>query len=123
MTYLVSRGYGKHVYEIDHETITYSLLIDRIGVLFFITAAIWSKTSFGLTLVRITTGKLRSTIWILMALMHLAAIITTAMFWLNCQPVQKFWDKNIPGKCWPDDVIIGLAIAGSGIYNSPKLAT
>jgi EamA domain-containing membrane protein RarD len=66
---------------------------------FSVLAAAWSKTSFGLTLLRLCQGWTKYFIWFLIITMN--AIMGTAMLlmWVKCHPFAKVWDDKLEGWC------------------------
>lgn len=72
-----------------------------------ITAAVWSKTSFGLTLLKITRGWTRKLAWFCIISMNIAMGLSALFHWIQCTPVQKTWDLSVQGgSCWPMAVLV-----------------
>jgi hypothetical protein len=69
--------------------------------LFGIVATTTSKTSFALTLHRITTN-----VWMKHFLIFVIVTINVSMnlVWIfgfaKCTPLKRVWDKDVPGTCW-----------------------
>ncbi len=65
-----------------------------------ILAAAWSKTSFGITLLRISTGPVRWVIWFIILSVNIILGVSAAIMWTRCWPVAKLWYPDIEGNCW-----------------------
>ncbi|KAK3312689.1 hypothetical protein B0H66DRAFT_643870 [Apodospora peruviana] len=104
-------GFGKHVSDLSPETnlATVSLLSSVSGSL-AILAAVWSKTSFGMTLLRITGKKTKVAVWCIIVTMNLAMSVNVVTTWIQCWPVQRGWDREVPGSCWDPRVNAYYAI-------------
>jgi hypothetical protein len=75
---------------------------------------VWSKTSFALTLLRITEGKMKYLIWFIIASMNLLMGTNALITWIQCYPVSKTWNRDEPGTCWDYRVnIVYGVVAGS----------
>jgi len=81
---------------------------------FSVTAAIWSKTSFAITLLRLTDGRMKILIWCLIISMNVAMGLSALFPWVQCTPVQKGWNMSIPGTCWPAGTIVKYNIFSAG---------
>ncbi|KAI8685180.1 hypothetical protein NCS57_00186600 [Fusarium keratoplasticum] len=100
-TYLVSLGFGRHMWTISDEnkkTINlFTILVATFGIL----ATTTSKTSFAVTLYRIATNQ-----WMKYFLIFIIVTINISMnlVWIfgfaKCTPVERVWDKTVPGTCW-----------------------
>lgn len=62
--------------------------------------AVWSKTSFGMTLLRITEHGTRASVWFIIVTMNLAMSISVLVTWIQCNPIPRGWDRSINGICW-----------------------
>jgi len=112
LTYATTLGYGKHVYDIpfDQPTIEKTILAISIGGTFSLTAAIWSKTSFALTLLRLTDGWLKKCIWFCIITTNIAMGLSALFVWVTCKPIQKAWHPFMEGTCWSPEVIVNYNI-------------
>ncbi|TLD33715.1 hypothetical protein PspLS_00016 [Pyricularia sp. CBS 133598] len=100
----VKHGMGVHVCELavtrPQELSTIALLSLVTGAI-SIMATIWSKTSFALTLLRITEDKwLKITLWTIVAVLNVSMSISAILTIVQCNPVQKSWDIFVDGYCW-----------------------
>ncbi|RKU41325.1 hypothetical protein DL546_004840 [Coniochaeta pulveracea] len=109
LTYSVSLGYGSHVWDYPPELMPriFDLLkvINLCGT-FSLTAAIWSKTSFALTLLRLTEGWTKQLIWFIIISMNIAMGCSALFVWVQCTPVSKSWNPTVEGTCWAPDVLV-----------------
>ena len=55
----VGLGYGKHIWDMDTSVFPRLVLVSNVAGTFSILAALWSKTSFAMTVLRISTGWMR----------------------------------------------------------------
>ncbi|OTA93997.1 hypothetical protein M434DRAFT_30330 [Hypoxylon sp. CO27-5] len=85
------------------------LLTTITGTLFFI-AAIWSKTSFALTLFRIAGPRLKIVLRIMMVSMNGITCVSVVLRWLQCHPIRLVWDSDAQGTCWNRNLILGVTI-------------
>jgi len=75
LTYATTLGYGKHLWDLDMtdmEGAKKTFMAINVAGTLSITAAIWSKTSFAITLLKLTHGWLKATIWIIIISMNVA---------------------------------------------------
>jgi hypothetical protein len=94
---------------------------------FSVLAAAWSKTSFGLTLLRLSQGWIiKGVIWFIIITMN--GIMGTAMLfmWIKCRPFAKVWDSQLDGWCIDPETIVtlyqwsaGELLRGCGIGDLP----
>ncbi|KAM7211087.1 hypothetical protein V8F06_013528 [Rhypophila decipiens] len=106
LTYMTSLGYGLHVWDFNMVNMPRLLLSVNIAGSFSVTAAIWSKTSFAFTLLRLTEGKTKWFIWFMIVSMNIAMGLSALLPWVTCSPVQKSWDMTIDGTCWKPTVLV-----------------
>jgi hypothetical protein len=62
LTYLTTLGYGLHIWDVPTQNLQAIMLRTSVAGTFPVTSAVWSKTSFGITLLLITDGWIRKTI-------------------------------------------------------------
>ncbi|KAI1204556.1 uncharacterized protein F4807DRAFT_454604 [Annulohypoxylon truncatum] len=85
------------------------LLTTITGTLFFV-AAIWSKTSFAITLIRIAGPRLKVVLRIIIVSMNGITSVSVVLRWLQCRPTRLIWDSQANGTCWNRDLILGVTI-------------
>ncbi|KAH7024744.1 uncharacterized protein B0I36DRAFT_416345 [Microdochium trichocladiopsis] len=115
----ISRGFGRPGANIDPAN-AYDVGFGGLIVgAFIILAAVWSKTSFALTLMRIAGPKLKIVLWVIIALMNIFQFAAVIIQWTQCTPLEKVWNRRLPGgTCWPVPVSVGVsmfAAAFSGV--------
>ena len=103
---MVGLGFGLHSWDFPLENISQLIMYINVAGTFSPTAAIWSKTSFAVTLLRFTEGRTKAFIWFLIVSGNVSIGLTGLFLWVQCTPVQKSWDMTVPGKCWAPDVLM-----------------
>ncbi|KAI6357361.1 hypothetical protein MCOR25_007664 [Pyricularia grisea] len=79
-----------------------------------ILATTGSKTSFILTLVRISTGpQLTVALCVAAVSMNLFHVATIVIQWTQCRPLEKAWHDVPSGSCLPSRVNIGISMAST----------
>ncbi len=99
-------GYGLHIWDFDMQNMAPLLVLVNVAGTFSVTAAIWSKTSFAITLLRITEGRIKWLIWFMIVTMNIAMGLSALFPWVSCTPVQKAWDLFVDGVCWDPKVLV-----------------
>lgn len=100
-TYIVSLGFGSHIWTISDENLKTINLNTILVATFGIIATTTSKTSFAMTLYRIATNA-----WMKYFLIFVIVTINVSMnlVWIfgfaKCTPLKKVWDSDVPGTCW-----------------------
>lgn len=79
-----------------------------------ITAAIWSKTSFALTVWRLSDGWMRYLVVGLIVSMNVAMGVSALLPWVQCKPLAKAWNPMLPGQCWDAHATIYYNIFSGG---------
>ncbi|KAK3385617.1 hypothetical protein B0H63DRAFT_501452 [Podospora didyma] len=95
-----SFGFGMHTADIQFENLPAIGLLNHMAATFAIFGAVWSKTSFGLTLIRITEGRLKAAVVFIIVTMNLAMTTNVLTTWLQCNPIPKGWNPTVNGTCW-----------------------
>jgi hypothetical protein len=108
LTYATTLGYGKHIWDIpfDIVNIEKTVMAISVGGTLSLTAAIWSKTSFALTLLRLTDGWLKNFIWFCIITTNIAMGLSALFVWVTCKPLEKAWHPFMAGTCWSPDIIV-----------------
>lgn len=88
-------------------------LIVVIATVFSVMGAAWSKTSFAITLLRITKGTIHYVIWYIIISMNIVLTFNAILQFLWCQPAAAAWSAGQGGTCWSKDVIIYYSIAAA----------
>jgi hypothetical protein len=120
ISYCVSLGLGKHTWDVDPRNFVLLLRASNVTATLSIIASIWSKTSFALTVLRLADGWLRRLVWFLIASINVAMGVTALLAWIHCTPLEKLWDSQAEGTCWPREIVqyYNFFSAGSCIASS-----
>lgn len=109
-TFCVHAGIGTHVGQLggtDQESMQLGIIIATV---FSVLGAAWSKTSFALTLLRITReGEHRYLywgIWAVVVTMNVVLVFNAIIQFIWCVPAAAAWSPLLHGKCWNRDVVI-----------------
>ncbi|KAH8897949.1 hypothetical protein GQ53DRAFT_637744 [Thozetella sp. PMI_491] len=113
----VALGDGQHVYNVDPKYLPTIALLGNISGTFSIIAAFLSKTSFGITLLRLTNGYLSIFVWVAIITMDIALGLSALFIWIQCDPPAKNWHPELPGTCW-DPSFMAKYGAFSGAYSA-----
>jgi hypothetical protein len=116
VTLNISRGFGKHVYVVPIQNLSIIAFNGNIAGTLSIFSVTWSKTSFQITLLRITEGRTRWFIWFTIFSINILMGISALFLWIQCNPIRKTWNPMEPGTCWNPAVSIDYGIF-SGIYS------
>ena len=73
VTYNVGQGFGLHVYNLDPEQLPTVGLLAQVDLIFLIFGAAWSKTSWAITLLRLSRG------WLYYAVIFIIVTINILM--------------------------------------------
>ncbi len=114
LTVTVRMGYGRHSWDLPTATLRQLPLLANVGGTFSILAAVWSKTSFAITLLRITQGWTKTVVWWAIITMNIAMHMTALLVWIQCSPVEKSWRPLIEGTCFPIDRIVEYNMFSAG---------
>ncbi|KAI0147369.1 hypothetical protein GGR57DRAFT_261027 [Xylariaceae sp. FL1272] len=113
----ISLGWGKQPWDVPFGHFPDILLALLISGHFSLLAAASSKTSFALTLLRISNGWVKWVVWFAIITMNVAMGISATFNWVQCTPVQKLFNVFIAGTCWPRSTLVhynAFAAAYSG---------
>ncbi len=94
-------GIGLHYEDMDYKNKMWMVaLISYSAGFATILAAAWSKTSFGITLLRISKGWVKWFIWFIIISVNIVLGVSAIIMWTRCWPVQKLWFSEVEGTCW-----------------------
>ncbi|KAI1267969.1 hypothetical protein F5Y18DRAFT_275663 [Xylariaceae sp. FL1019] len=114
----IGLGWGRQPWDIQPMHFPDVLLALWISGLFSLLAAASSKTSFALTLLRISNGWVKFIVWFAIITMNIAMGISAIFNWVQCTPIQKVFNVFIAGSCWPRSTLVqynSFAAAYSGV--------
>jgi hypothetical protein len=89
-----------HIWLIDPANLPPVFRATTIASAFAICAIAWSKTSFAVTLLRLTMGKTRMFLWFVIVSINVAMALVALFLMIACWPIARTWDPSIPGSCW-----------------------
>ncbi len=95
----VTLGYGLNAYDMPKENLPKMPFIAVFAGFFSVLSAAWSKTSFGLTLLRLCQGWTKWLIWFIIVTVNLILGTAMLLMWVKCHPFAKIWDDRIDGWC------------------------
>ncbi|CAG9987940.1 unnamed protein product [Clonostachys byssicola] len=113
-TVMVLRGFGGHLWAIGPDDIVVVNFMTLLVTIFSVVATSVSKTSFALTLCRLSSdvylqGILVFIIVSVNVLMNAIWVAALAM----CAPTESVTNSKIPGECWSSPVLFKLSLASS----------
>lgn len=109
----VTLGFGRHVFDVDPSHFPLIQIYGNVAFSAAVLATVWSKTSFGITLLRITEGKMKPVIWFILVSMNTAMHLHALFPWIQCSPISKGWFRDIPGTCWSPEVSVIYGVFAS----------
>jgi len=107
-------NYGVHSWDIPIENIAPIMKLAAVATPFILISVIWSKTAFGMTLLRITDGWMKWTVWFLIVTTNIFLGLSILLSFIQCTHIQASWDPTIKGKCWDKDVVVNYHIFSGG---------
>lgn len=122
VTLSVPKGLGKHVSNVPPENMSRIGFMGNFTGTFSILAAVWSKTSFALTLLRLMSGRMRILLWVIIATINIFMGLNAIFMWARCSPPSKVWEPFGPGTCWGENVYPSYGMFAAGGCPSPLLS-
>ncbi|KAL5603913.1 hypothetical protein FOVSG1_006663 [Fusarium oxysporum f. sp. vasinfectum] len=117
-TYLVvPLKYGSRDCDIPPENLALTATIAAAAYPFLLLSIMWSKSSFGVTLLRITTEWMKRAVWGLIISINVFLGFSILIYYIQCTPVQALWDIRVKGKCWDRDIAMKYHVF-SGVWSS-----
>ncbi|KAK4031333.1 hypothetical protein C8A01DRAFT_51553 [Parachaetomium inaequale] len=88
--------YGRHDWDLEiYDPVRFIIVIYSRATI-TITAAVWTKTAFALTLLRLTTGMTKAFVWFIIISMNIAMGFAAMVPWIQCKPLAKGWIMDLP---------------------------
>jgi hypothetical protein len=103
-------GFGLPFNELPVENLLRLGIHSNISGFASVIAVACSKTSFGLTLLRLTDGWMKWYIIGILTLLNVTHYSSSVFFWTSCNPPAKTWNPTIPGECWPISVTVNTSM-------------
>ncbi|KAK0666633.1 hypothetical protein QBC41DRAFT_230143 [Cercophora samala] len=100
---VIDLGFGRYPCDIPpshHPTIAF--VGATLGSCITILTIVWSKTSFAITILRLSPSGsiLRNISWFVLISMNALMTAQSIVVWVKCNPVRKNWDIRNEGTCW-----------------------
>jgi len=111
---MVPLGLGMHLHDVDPANLTKIGLLSNIASTFSMLAAVLSKTSFAVTLLRITNGYTKMFVWFAIVIMNIGMGLAALFVWVKCNPVRKTWDFSVPGTCLDTHTMMVYSVFAAG---------
>jgi len=122
-TWSVPHGLGRHIYAVPPANLAMLGIVGNVTGSLSILAAVWSKTSFALTLLRVMRGDgragSRALLWFLIVTTNIAMGLNALFVWVRCSPVAKTWNYQLEGSCWAPNVYPTFGMFAAGM-SSPS---
>lgn len=113
----ISLGFGRHVGDIAPQNLGELGFLGQLTAFFSILGALWSKTSFAITMLRITNGWAKYAVWAFMISSNVFMLISAVFTWTWCTPVSKIWLMDmVEGTCWDHRVVVQYNTFSGGEY-------
>lgn len=118
ITYATFDGLGRHLHDLDLSSSNSLQLAIPIAFTCSMLGAAWSKTSFALTLIRLTRRNtmLRNSLWFIVVSLNAVMVFNAVLQFIWCQPAWTLWSGRTfaGGECWSPWVLIGYSMAAVG---------
>jgi len=111
LSVMVSMGYGRHPWDVEHQV---DNVVTMVRTTLTVTAAAWSKTAFGITILRLGEGQMKWILWFIIVSLNIVSAIHAMFPWVNCQPLPKSWYSSLDGSCMSASIIRDLGYASGG---------
>ena len=85
------------------------------------TSLAWSKTSFAVTLLRLSSGMTKAFIWFIIISLNITIIVAALVPWIQCNPIARTWDFTVAGPeaCWAPGIGPKVWIGLGGLCSPP----
>lgn len=122
-TLLIHMGLGSPNFALTPDNVEDVALLGLSSLTTGIVSQAWSKTSFAMTLLRMTEGWWHHVVLISIVTVNVFFGVSATLFWVGCDPVEKRWKPLTPGRC--DDgaldraTTFGVIVSGKQVF-SPR---
>jgi hypothetical protein len=96
----INLGFGRPLPQFKPANLEPFLLFSNLAGTFAILAALWSKTSFAVTVLRISSGWVKKLVWFIIVTVNACLGVAIVITWAQCTPIEKVWRPRVPGECW-----------------------
>ncbi|KXX74856.1 hypothetical protein MMYC01_206697 [Madurella mycetomatis] len=100
----INLGFGRPLSQFNFDNLDIFLLYSNLAGTFSILAALWSKTSFAITVLRISSGWVKVLVWFIILTVNGSLGVAIAITWGQCTPIEKIWRPLLEGECWPKGI-------------------
>ena len=118
LTDATTYGLGRHIQFLESDERSAVLRLGYIAAIFTNTASIWSKVSFALFLLRISssgcTEWIRRGILGIIISLNIMLAVAIIMILISCRPIEKTWRPEIEGTCLDNSVKVFWVMALAG---------
>ena len=117
---VVTYTYGRHSWDFQPPDLDEFILVVAVRATFAVTAIVWTKTAFAVTLLRLTDGWMKTSLWFIIISMNIAMGITCLLFWIPCTPLEKAWRPTRylhAGSCWDANIVLNYSIFLGGKFS------
>lgn len=112
--YGVQYGLGQHnARNTYHDGGVHLQLAVVVATTFSVLGAASSKTSFAITLLRLTKGIMRKVIWFAIISMNIVLVFNVILQFIRCQPTWVAWNSGAGGSCWSRSIITYYSVAAA----------
>jgi hypothetical protein len=101
----VKYGIGMHFEDMNPATMYIVSIISYGAGFATILGAAWSKTSFAITLLRISNGWTTWVVWFIIISVNVVLGVSGTILWIQCWPIQKLWIYEVEATCWPKEIV------------------
>ncbi|KAF7532054.1 hypothetical protein G7054_g8319 [Neopestalotiopsis clavispora] len=101
-TYAVTLGFGRHIEDVPVDNIWELVKVTDITSALTLVGAACSKASFALSLLRLTSGWTKVTIWFIIITMTSVLCANAVLPYARCYPSELAWNPHVHGNCFFD---------------------
>jgi hypothetical protein len=105
LTHGTKFGIGLHYEDMDPLKMPVVTIISYSAGFATILGAAWSKTSFAITLLRLSEGWVKWVVWYIIISVNLVLGVSATILWIQCWPVEKLWIYELKATCWPVEIV------------------
>ncbi len=120
LTEATKYGLGLHYEDMDYTKMGTIAWISYAAGFCTILGTTWSKTSFAITLLRLSSSKwMKWLVWFIIISVNIVLGFSAAVMWIQCWRVAKLWTFDMEGTCWPHNVVENYQKFATGAYTGP----
>ena len=115
-------GWGRHEFYLNQTTegragLTESAKLSYFDQVLLMLSGFFIKAAIGVFLLRVFGTKRRWhwIIWSIIGLVGIATILLAVTTLAQCAPINKIWDRHVPGKCVNPDLLVQLGYFHGGM--------